>query len=91
MFTPRSYAVHAPALSLPEAAMLMALSPEEALQTLRSGWFSGGVVFEHYAPGTVAIQSFELTYRIDTKGFYRPVYLFTLACGTYNAPVMIPA
>ena len=31
MFTPRSYAVHAPALSLPEAALLMALSPEEAL------------------------------------------------------------
>lgn len=67
------------------------LSPEEALQTLRSGWFSGGVVFEHYAPETVSVQSFELTYRIDTKGFYRPVYLFTLACGTYNAPVMIPA
>ena len=28
MFTPRSYAVHAPALSLPEAAMLPALAKE---------------------------------------------------------------
>ena len=34
MFTPRSYAVHAPALSLPEAAMLPALERESIPRNL---------------------------------------------------------
>lgn len=34
MFTPRSYAVHAPALSLPEAAMLPALERERLPRNL---------------------------------------------------------
>lgn len=34
MFTPRSYAVHAPALSLPEAAMLPALERDQLPRNL---------------------------------------------------------
>lgn len=66
-------------------------SPEDALTLLKQGWFSDADTFNYYAPEEVSILSFELTYRIDSKGFYQPVYLFTLAGENYSARVMIPA
>ena len=66
-------------------------SPEDALTLLKQGWFSDADTFNYYAPEEVSILACELTYRIDTKGFYQPVYLFTLAAENYSARVMIPA
>lgn len=67
------------------------LSPEEAFTQLTQGRFSGADSFEHYAPNAVSVLSCELGYRIDTKGFYQPVYLFSLAGTDYSAQVLIPA
>lgn len=67
------------------------LSPGDAFTRLKQGWFSGGDTFDYYAPESVSILSCELIHRIDTKGFYQPVYLFTLAGEDYSARVMIPA
>lgn len=54
------------------------LTPEEAYKELCRGNFSGGDSFEHYAPDTVKVLSCTLEYRTDTKGFYRPVYVFEI-------------
>lgn len=67
------------------------ISSEEAVQLLRQGWFSGGDTFDHNAPKAVSVLACELIYQIDTKGFYQPVYRFTLAGEDYSARVMIPA
>lgn len=68
------------------------ISQSEAYKRLRSGKFSDGDRFEYYAPDCVTVQSCTLKYSIDTKGFYQPVYVFTLMTdGTGIGEVAIPA
>ena len=57
------------------------------------GKFNDGGFFEVERPHDVTVLSCELRYRIDTKGFYQPVYLFELSSedGSYNDWIMIPA
>lgn len=73
-----------------EAAII---SPEEAFNALCSGNFSGGEYFERYKPENIRVVGSELDYRIDTKGFYRPVYIFDLVStdGAYQSSVMVSA
>ena len=67
-------------------------TPEEAYEQLRRGNFSGGANFEYCAPDTLTVLSCTLEYRTDTKGFYRPVYVFRLTdYETYDAFVMVHA
>lgn len=54
------------------------LSPEEAYAKLCKGKFSDGDYFEYYKPDEVMVVSCSLEYRTDTKGFYRPVYVFEI-------------
>ncbi len=52
------------------------LSPMEAYEKLMNGEFSSNGYFEHNLPLKAKIVSCEITYQIDTKGFYQPVYNF---------------
>ena len=65
----------------------------EAFERLCDGKFNDGGFFEVERPNDVTVLSCELRYRIDTKGFYQPVYLFELASedGSYMDWIMIPA
>lgn len=69
------------------------ISPEEAYNALCAGNFSGGESFERRKPEEVKVMGAALEYRIDTKGFYRPVYIFDLAFAdsSYQASVMVLA
>lgn len=69
------------------------ISPEEAFRDLCAGKFSGGESFEHYHPEEVRVTSAALKYRCDTKGFYRPVYVFELVStdGAYQSRVLVDA
>lgn len=69
------------------------ISPEEAFNALCNGHFSGGEYFERFMPQEVRVVGAELDYRIDTKGFYRPVYVFdlTTADGSYKSNVAVNA
>ena len=67
------------------------ISPEEACERLRAGKFGNGGYFESQKPEQVTILSCSLSYRTDTKGFYRPVYVFSLVSGSYEDPILIPA
>ncbi len=52
------------------------ISPEEAYQRLCGGKFYDGGYFERRGPAAVRITACSLEYRVDTKGFYQPVYVF---------------
>ena len=69
------------------------ISPEEAFERLCDGKFNDGGFFEVERPHDVTVLSCKLKYRIDTKGFYQPVYLFELSSedGSYMDWIMIPA
>lgn len=69
------------------------ISPDEALNRLYSGDFSDGDYFERKDPKEIQVIRAALEYRIDTKGFYRPVYVFDLLATdcTYQATVMVRA
>ncbi len=67
------------------------ISPEEAFRELKSGWFAGGDLFDRIAPEDISVFSCELTYLIDSKGFYQPVYRFSLTGDNYQNTVYIPA
>lgn len=54
------------------------LSPEEAYDELCKGKFSDGDYFDYHKPDEVMVLSCTLEYRTDTKGFYRPVYVFEI-------------
>ena len=54
------------------------LSQAQAYAKLCSGHFSNGDHFEYLDPEQAAVETCTLSYRIDTKGFYRPVYVFSL-------------
>ena len=69
------------------------ISPEEAYRRLCAGDFSGGEYFELKAPASIQVTAATLEYRIDTKGFYRPVYVFDLVSTdtNYRMPVAVRA
>lgn len=69
------------------------ISPQEAYEQLCSGKFNDGGYFEYKKPKEISVTDCLLDYQIDTKGFYRPVYLFTVVSndGDYQYDVMIPA
>ena len=69
------------------------ISPEEAYRRLCAGHFSGGEYFELKAPASIQVTAAALEYRIDTKGFYRPVYVFDLVSTdtNYRMPVAVRA
>lgn len=54
------------------------LSPEEACKQLYRGNFSTAEAVRYYARADVTVTDCRLGYSVDTKGFYQPVYLFTL-------------
>ena len=69
------------------------ISPEEAVKRLQAGRFNDEGYFEHKNPSQVSILSCNLEYRVDTKGFYQPVYIFDVASpdGDYRSRILIPA
>lgn len=69
------------------------LTPEEAYRRLLSGEFNDEGFFERKQPKTVVIMSCTLEYRVDTKGFYQPVYVFEVGSedGSYRDRIVIPA
>ncbi len=69
------------------------ISAQEAFDRLCAGHFSGGEYFEYKDPKEVSVVGADLEYRIDTKGFYRPVYVFDLMSvdGNYRAAVIVSA
>lgn len=54
------------------------LSPEEAWERVQAGRFKDDFGFEYAPPSSVSATQCVLAYRIDTKGFYQPVWQFTL-------------
>lgn len=64
----------------------------EAFEQMKQGNFNGGV-FEMRSPKNVTILSCELEYRVDTKGFYQPVYMFKVMYDGVEdqLKIMIPA
>ncbi len=69
------------------------ISPYEAFEKLCAGHFSGGEYFERRGPRDLQITKAALEYRIDTKGFYRPVYVFDLVAMdcSYQDTVLVSA
>ena len=68
------------------------ISPQEAYERLQSGAFTS-YWFPQAAPDPVMVRSCTLAYRVDTKGFCQPVYLFEIAAGNseYSETLLIPA
>ena len=56
-----------------EAAVI---TPAQAYEQMQGGAFSGADFFANYMPRQVTVTSCTLDYRVDTKGFYQPVYVF---------------
>ena len=69
------------------------ISPEEAFARLTAGRFNDEGLFERVKPTEVRILSCDLEYRVDTKGFYQPVYAFGVESvdGSYRYQIVIPA
>ena len=68
------------------------ISPQEAYVLLCSGHFGNAAGFPTGA-ADMKIISCTLEYRVDTKGYYRPVYLFEVESISYNylANLLVPA
>ena len=69
------------------------LSAEEAWERIKKGYFRDEIGFERSNPPIVSVSDCRLVYLIDTKGFYRPVWEFTVSADTgYGADkIFIPA
>lgn len=69
------------------------ISPQEALEQLQAGKFQDEGYFEHSNPRVITVLSCALEYRVDTKGYYQPVYVFAVASpeGSYRDSLLIPA
>ena len=69
------------------------ISPEEAYQRLQAGRFNDEGYFAYKKPAQVTVLSCGLAYRVDTKGFYQPVYVFDVSApdGSYQDQILIPA
>ena len=64
-------------------------SPKEAYERLQKGQFS---MEDDFAARTAQILSYTLTYQADSKGFFQPVYAFTVLWdGDQEDTVAIPA
>lgn len=64
----------------------------EAYRRLCQGKFGGGEFFEAYGPQEVTVTGCTLEYRVDTKGFYQPVYIFDTVIGDEQfADLLVPA
>ena len=55
------------------------ISPLAAVRRLMDGHITSGEWFERKQPKSIEIRSWTLSYQVDTKGFYQPVYLIELA------------
>ena len=59
---------------------------------MTSGAFDGAVTFASLQPLEATVMTCAITYQSDTKGFYQPVYRFTVMQGEAPfAEVLIPA
>lgn len=69
------------------------LSEQEALVNLQSGWFQEPYSFSFDPPAALQVHGVDLEYRIDTKGFYQPVYVFQVSVDGALLPggLLIPA
>ena len=69
------------------------ITPERALERLKNGKFYDEGFFERKTPDQVSILDCVMEYRVDTKGFYQPVYMFEVASpdGSYHNRILIPA
>ena len=69
------------------------ITPEVALERLKNGKFNDEGYFERRKPAEVSILACVMEYRVDTKGFYQPVYVFDVASddGSYRDRILIPA
>lgn len=69
------------------------ITPEKAYRRLLAGKFNDEGFFEHKSPEEVVILTCAMEYRVDTKGFYQPVYVWEVASedGSYRDRIVIPA
>lgn len=69
------------------------ISEQAAVEKLKAGYLTGGNWFEQKKPRQMEILSCTLSYQVDTKGFYQPVYLIEVTSGdtNYEMTEMIPA
>lgn len=67
------------------------LSAEEAWNKLQKGWFKDNLGYAYRPPARVNATACVLSYTVDTKGFYQPVWEFTLTSDNgFSGTVMIP-
>ena len=68
------------------------LSGEAAWERLQKGWFRDDLGYSRRTPDTVSTSSCTFGYTVDTKGFYQPVWRFTLTGNNgFSGEVLIPA
>ena len=68
------------------------LTAEEAWNKLQKGWFKDNLGYTYRPPTQVTATACTLSYTIDTKGFYQPVWEFQLTSNNgFGGTVMIPA
>lgn len=69
------------------------ISPEQALWNLKAGRFNDEGFFGRKKPEQVSVTACVMEYRVDTKGFYQPVYVFDVESpdGSYRDRILIPA
>lgn len=69
------------------------ISPMEAYYALCNGDFYDEGYFEREKPTKVIVQSCGIDYETDTKGFYRPVYVFEVEAENenYHDTIIVPA
>lgn len=69
------------------------LRPDEAYSQLCAGKFQDVDFFETKKPDQIRVVDCTVEYRVDTKGFYQPVYVFTVISfdGDYQGRLLIPA
>ena len=68
-------------------------TPEEALKLIQDGCFGNGWRYDAHLFGEFSVQSCTLSYALDTKGFYQPVYYFEVTSPDWysTATILIPA
>ena len=68
-------------------------SAKAAVQRLMDGYIASGDWFERKDPRNIEVISCELSYQVDTKGFYQPVYLIRLVSPDtgFEATETVPA
>jgi len=69
------------------------IPPEEAYRLLCAGEFQDVDFFEMKNPSKLYVLDCVMEYRVDTKGFYQPVYVFDVKSpdGDYQGRLLIPA